>query len=113
VKARTALTLAIALLAFPAKASDGSAGRDEMTEKRLRGCLAAGAATAPKTSLAAALQSIRAFCGAQIAGLSEFRVAEAMQGLTGEAADEARKRAIRALNDEIAHAVANFTGLTE
>ncbi len=103
----------LACAALPSGALAQDAGGHDTAEKRLRGCLAAGATSAPKTSLASAVQSVRAFCGPQIADMSELRVAEATQGLTGEASEEARKRAIRALNNEIALAVANFTGLTQ
>ena len=82
-----------------------------LAEKRLRGCLAAGATSAPGGTLAAALASARAFCGPQINTVAGYRVEAATQGLEGEAAEEAKTRALRTLNNEIAYAVANFTGL--
>jgi hypothetical protein len=42
----------------------------------------------------------------------EDRVRTATEGLKGDAAKAAEDRAIRALNDEIALSIANFTGLT-
>jgi hypothetical protein len=112
-KAINFLALATALVAIPAFASGTVEHDHDAAEKRLRGCLAAGAASAPKTSLASALQSVRGFCGPQIADLAAFRAREATEGLSGEAAEEARQRAVRKLNDEIAIAVSNFTGLTQ
>lgn len=112
-KVRTALSLAIAVLATTANASDATTSQYDMADKRLRGCLAAGAATAPQTNLAAALQSTRAFCGPQIADLAAFRTREASKGLSGEAAEKAKTRALRELNNEIALTVANLTGLTQ
>ena len=41
------------------------------------------------------------------------RVAAATNGLKGNEAEAAKTRAIRALNAEIAQAVANFSGLTQ
>jgi hypothetical protein len=113
VKALGILTFSMMLLAMPAVASDTTTSEHDLAEKRLRGCLAAGAASAPKTDLASALQSTRAFCGPQIADLAAIRTREASRGLSGEPADEARKQALRELNNEIAYAVANFTGLTQ
>ena len=107
----TVSLLATALLGSVAHASD--ADRQESAEKRLRGCIAAGASTAPKASLANAIQHVRAFCGPQIGDVAEIRVSEATEGLSGEEAEEARVRTIRELNNEIAFAIANFTGLTQ
>lgn len=85
----------------------------DAVEARLRGCVAAGAASAPKTALANAVQHDRALCGPQITDLAEIRAGVAAAGLSGEAAEEAKARALRELNNEIAFAVANFTGLTQ
>ncbi|MBD3729810.1 MAG: hypothetical protein IE933_08910 [Sphingomonadales bacterium] len=85
---------------------------DKLAESRLRGCLLAGAGSAPEGGLHEAIISIRAFCGAQIRRVQDIRVAAATAGLTGEAAEQAEKQAILHLNDEIAQAIANFTGRT-
>ena len=98
-----------ALLPVAAHAEDESARA--LAEKRLRGCLAAGASSAPGGTLAAAIASARAFCGPQINTVADYRVEAATQGLEGEAAEEVKARTLRTLNNEIAHAVANFTGL--
>lgn len=107
----TVSLLATALLGSVAHASD--ADRQDSAEKRLRGCIAAGASTAPKASLASAVQHVRTFCGPQIGNLVEFRVSGATEGLSDAEAEEAKARTIRELNNEIAYAVANFTGLTQ
>ncbi len=103
--------MSAALLSSAALAAD--AHDHDAVEKRLRGCIAAGAASAPKTSLAPAVQHVRALCGPQIADLADIRAHAASVGLSGEAAEEARSKALRQLNNEIAFAVANFTGLTQ
>ncbi len=102
----------VALLAASLLAPQFAVADETQVEPRLRGCLLTGASSAPKTSLSAALQSTRAFCGPQIKAVARQRVEAATAGLNGEAAEEAEKRAIRDLNNEIAYAVANFTGLT-
>lgn len=107
----TVLPMAVAMAFLPSIAhADGANAREE-AEKRLRGCIAAGASSAPRTSLAVALRSVRAFCGPQIGSLADLRVRDATAGLTGARAEEAKRRALTVLNDEIAYAVANFTGL--
>jgi hypothetical protein len=84
----------------------------DLAESRLRGCLLAGSSAAPRTELRAAIVSVRSFCKPQIDRLQGFRVDAATAGLSGDEAKTAKDRAIRALNDEIALAIANFTGLT-
>ena len=81
-------------------------------EKRLRACLVAGSSAAPRSGLSAAIPSVRAFCTPQINRVRDDRVADATAGLTGPAARRAENGAVRALNNEIAYAIANFTGLT-
>ena len=107
----TVSLLATALLGPVAHASDTD--QPDSAEKRLRGCLAAGASTEPKVSLASAVQHVRALCGPQIGDVSEERVSAATKGLSGDEAEEAKARTIRELNNEIAFAIANFTGLTQ
>ena len=107
----------VATLAAPALAGDaGPAGREpaqDLAESRLHGCLLAGSSAAPDTGLREAVISVRAFCGTQLNLVRDMRVRSATAGLHGDDADAAKDRAIRALNDEIAHAIANFTGLTD
>lgn len=110
-KARSFLALFALAATVPTIAQAGGISSEEAAEKRLRGCVLTGSSAAPRTSLSAALASVRAFCGPQIGDLAELRVRAATDGLEDEAAENARKRTIRKLNDEIAYAVANFTGL--
>ena len=97
----------IALASAPALAASPEAD----AERTLRGCLTAGSSGAPRTSLEHAIIAIRALCGPQIGDLREIRVRRATAELEGQAAEDAEKRTIRQLNDEIAYAVANLTGL--
>jgi len=101
--------LAILALATPAAAQETLS--PQQAETRLRGCLQAGAAGAPRTGLREAVIAVRALCTPQIERVRANRVAAATQGLTEEDAARAEKRATRELNDEIARAIANFTGL--
>ena len=82
-----ALSALAALTASPALAAPAS--DEALAEKRLRACLAAGSSTAPRTSLAAAVQSARAFCGPQIGNLAQLRIAAATRGLSRSEAEEA------------------------
>ena len=66
-----------------------------------------------ESQLEAAVIQTRAYCGAQINRVQRQRVAAATNGLKGNEAEAAKTRAIRALNAEIAQAVANFSGLTQ
>ena len=104
------LALSAVALATPALADDDIS--PDLAESRLRGCLLAGASGTGQTQLQAAVIQARAYCGAQINRVQAQRIAAATEGLKGDAAETAKTRAIRALNDEIAHAVANFSGLT-
>ena len=96
-------------LAAPAVADDLPA---DLAESRLRGCLLAGSSSTGQNQLEAAVIQTRAYCGAQINRVRDMRVAAATKGLEGNDAETAKDRAIRALNAEIAQAVANFSGLT-
>jgi phage-related minor tail protein len=110
IRSIAAALLALALAA-PALADNVPS---DLAESRLRGCLLAGASSAdPVAGLEATIIRTRAYCGAQISRVRDQRVAAATAGLTGSDAKAARDRAIRALNDEIAHAIANFSGLTQ
>ena len=104
-----ALALALAPLAAPTTAQSDAA---ELAESRLRGCLLAGSSAVLGGNLAEAVGSVRSFCATQIKQVREHRVQAATAGLSGEARKAAADRATRALNDEIALAIANFTGLT-
>ena len=100
-----------AILALATPATAQQALPPQQAEARLRGCLQAGAAGAPWTGLREALVAVRTLCTPQIERVRANRVAAATQGLTEEDAARAEKRATRELNDEIALAIANFTGL--
>ncbi len=97
------------LMAAPAVAEEAIS--QDLAESRLRGCLLAGSSSTGQSQLEAAVIQVRAYCGAQINRVRDMRVAVATKGLKGNAAEDAKTRAIRALNAEIAQAVANFTGL--
>lgn len=99
---RAACALALVTLAAPALADDVPA---DLAEGRLRGCLLAGASSASQSELAAKVIEVRAFCGAQIRRVAANRTAAA-------ATTEAKAAAIRALDTEIAQAVARFSGMT-
>lgn len=104
------LALALALsAAVPAVAADEAA---DLAESRLRGCLLAGSSAALGGSLEQAIVSVRSFCASQIKQVRGHRVRAAATGLSGQARKDAEDRTTRALNDEIARAIANFTGLT-
>ncbi|MGN6500862.1 MAG: hypothetical protein ACTHKM_12035 [Tsuneonella sp.] len=109
---RTALAALIALAALAAPALAQGDAASDLAESRLRGCLLAGSSAAPRTGLREAVVAVRAYCKPQIDRVHALRVAASAAGLTGKAADLAEQRTDRALNDEIARAVANFTGLT-
>ena len=107
-----ALLFPMALLAaLPVHAQSEVLSADQ-AEARLRGCLLAGATSAPRTDLRTAVVATRVFCRPQIARVEAQRRDAATDGLTGSEARAASDRAIRALNDEIARAIANFTGLS-
>ena len=105
-----ALALIAALCtAIPATAADDAA---ELAESRLRGCLLAGSSAAPQAGLREAIISVRSFCAPQIRRVLDDRVKAATAGLSGDGRKAARDQATLALNDEIARAIATFTGLT-
>ena len=111
---KQALALTMALLASLNCVGPTSAQEvlsPQQAETRLRGCLQSGSAGAPRTGLYASVAAVRALCKPQIDRVAEDRVAAATQGLTDEDAERAEKRVVRQLNDEIAYAIANFTGL--
>jgi hypothetical protein len=106
-----AIPAAILAVSFaaPARADDVP---PDLAESRLRGCLMVGSSSTGQTQLEAAVIQVRAYCGAQINRVQRHRVKAATHGLSGNEAEAAKTHAIRALNAEIAQAVANFSGLT-
>jgi hypothetical protein len=116
------LALAVSLAAtaaVPLAAQDDAAA----LERRLRACLVSGSAGAPRDSLLSAVVAVRSLCHTQINrmrdlrletvdaafGLPEARLSPARQDELARARDLEMRR----LNDEIARAIATFTGLTE
>ena len=81
-------------------------------EQRLRACLQASSTHAPRSGLQQAVAAVRAECGAQINRVRADRVGTATATLAGQDARQAERRAIRALDFEVAAAISNFTGLT-
>ena len=104
------LALAAGLVSSPTLSAQETLS-PQQAETRLRDCLQSGSAGAPRTGLRAAVVAVRALCKPQIDRVADHRIAEATQGLTGDEAEQARQSAILQLNDEIARAIANFTGL--
>ena len=116
------LGLALVVGAAPLVAQD-DISHEQLLERRLRACLVAGSAGAPRDSLLAAVLALRSLCHTQINRVRDVRLREieASFGLPQarltpgqqEALDRARDAETRRLNDEIAHAISTFTGLTE
>jgi hypothetical protein len=98
------LALAVLLLATPASASAEELNH-EQAMKRMEACLSSGAPSAPRESLTAAAIQLRALCKPQIDRVRDLRLA----GVEDAAARDA---IIRRLNDEVAFAIANYTGLS-
>jgi hypothetical protein len=106
------------VLAAPIAARGDLSDRD-LLEQRLRACLVSGSAGAPRDSLLSAVVAVRSLCQTQINRLRDFRLHEVDRGFGSpeagrqDALEQARKAAIFSLNDEVARAISNFTGLTE
>lgn len=81
-----------------------------LAERRLRACLSANGAGG-QTTFDGALQAARAACRPQINALRDVRVIHATAGLEPAAARVVERRVTIALNNEIAHAVADFSGM--
>lgn len=96
-----------AIAAAPPPTGDES---QVLAERRLRACLETNA-SARHGDLAAAVTAARAACQPQIDDARDVRVLEATAGLDPAEAQVVERRVNRKLNDEIARAVANFTGL--
>ena len=112
--------LLVATVATPLCAQGGLSNED-LLERRLRACLAGGAAGAPKDSLMAAILALRSLCHTQIRRVEEARLQQVDQdfGLpdarltASEQSNLSRERELarRRLAHEIGMAVSNFTGL--
>lgn len=121
---RRALPFAFALLAAstPVAAQVEYPSDQASLERSLRTCLTSGSAGAPRDSLTSAVIAVRSLCYTQIRRLREFRLAEVDKRFKQpetvltpgerEEYERARDVAVRGLNDEIALAISNFTGLT-
>jgi hypothetical protein len=111
----------LASVATPLAAQDDPSD-GALLERRLRACLVSGSAGAPRDSLLSAVVAVRSLCYTQVRRVREFRLAgiDASFGLPEarlsasrqDELDRARDAATRQLNDEIALAISNFTGLT-
>ena len=111
----------VAGLAVPVPAQNVASDEAALVRK-LRDCLTAGAPGAPRDSLTSAVVALRSLCYTQIRRVRDVRL-RAIDERFGlpeasltqrehEELERARDLATRHLNDEIAVAVANFTGLT-
>ena len=109
----TALLPLLALAAISAAPPLEAASESQtQAERRLRACLTTHASGAGP-SLEAAILATRAACKPQIDAVRDVRIIEATAGLAPDAARVVEQRVTRELNNEIAHAIANFSGLSE
>ncbi|WP_374407333.1 hypothetical protein [Pelagerythrobacter sp.] len=119
---RTLVILSTLALATPLSAAP-EALTHEQAMKRMEGCLSTGAPGAPRTGLRAAIVALRSLCAPQIHRVRDLRLAEidARYGLPEARLTEAQEverhaaheAAERRLDDEVAFAIANYTGLTQ
>lgn len=109
-KCRLIVTALALVSAIPASAQDDVSL--QTAEQRLRGCLVVGSTTTPYPGLREAVLSVRSFCGSRIKLVRQLRVEAATAGLEGESYKRVEDQTVRELNDEIAFAISNFTGLT-
>lgn len=108
----TALLPLLALAAISAAPPLEAASESQtLAERRLRACLTTHASGAGP-SLEAAILATRAACKPQIDDLRDVRVIEATAGLDPDAARVVERRVTRDLNNEIAHAIADFAGFS-
>lgn len=108
--ARTAI-LTLFAVATTGAAPPNTGGEGEvLAERRLRACLEAHSSPRHPT-LAAAIAAARTACRKQIEDLRDVRVLEATAGLEHAEGEIVERRVARKLNNEIAAAVANHTGL--
>ena len=112
----------LVVCAAPVIAQDDFSSEEQL-ERRLRACLVSGSAGAPRDSLVSAVVAVRSLCYTQINRLRDFRLREIdgsfglsrarLSAIRQDELDRARDVETRRLNDEIARAISNFTGLTE
>ena len=119
-----AIPLVLAVLLAATAAVPVAAQDDAATlERRLRACLVSGSAGAPRDSLLNAVVAVRSLCHTQINRVRDLRL-ETIDGSFGlpgarlspaqqDERAQARDLETQRLNDEIARAIATFTGLTE
>jgi len=113
--------LALAVCTAPLAAQEEFSSEEQL-ERRLRACLVSGSAGAPTESLLGAVMAVRSLCHTQINRLRDLRLREvdASFGLPEtrltparqDELDRVRDAETRRLNDEVARAISNFTGLT-
>ncbi|MGX7951154.1 hypothetical protein ACWPM1_01200 [Tsuneonella sp. HG249] len=106
-------TLILPLIALGAVAAAPPLEADSesatQAERRLRACVSANASG--HGTIEAAILHTRAACKPQINDLRDVRIIAVTSGLEPDAARVAEQRVTRELNNEIAHAIANFSGL--
>jgi hypothetical protein len=102
------LLASFAIAAAPPLEADAESAT--LAERRLRACLSTNA-TGGHTTLEAAVLSARVACKPQINDVRDVRIIAATAGLAPDAARVVERRLTRQLNDEVAHAIANFSGL--
>ena len=109
---RTLIMPLLAACAIAAAPPVAAAGDESTTqaERRLRACLSTHASDGHGT-IEAAVLSTRAACAPQINKVRDARILAATAGLDAEAALVVERRVTRELNNEVAHAIANFSGL--
>ncbi len=108
------LFAALAALAVPAQADE--AVPYDLALSRLRACITAGAAGAPRESLTAAVIAVRSLCHPQINRAyeaSDRRVAAANPRAKAERLSDLRKAARRKIDYDLAILVATATGLPQ
>jgi len=110
----TSRLLILPLLALGAIAAapppEGAQESTTQAERRLRACLSSNASGAHRT-IEAAILSTRAACKPQIDDALDARIIAATAGLEPDAAQVVQRRLTTKLNNEVAHAIANFSGL--
>ena len=104
------LPLLAAALLDAAPRVDAAEESVTLAERRLRACLSANASGGHST-IEAAVLSTRAACKPQIDAARDQRIIAATAGLDPAASQAVTQRVTRELNNEIAHAIANFSGL--
>ena len=103
------LLAALAVSAAPPVAAAASE-KSVQAERRLRACLSTHASHGAAT-IEAAVLATRAACKPQIDAARDVRIIEATAGLDPQAAQVVAQRVTRTHNNEIAQAIATFSGL--